>query len=144
MVLGIGEGSLEITLDKYSFAISDTINGKINLKLNQAKKANSLRVEFYGEIIKRTSKGGRTTQRVHHVKAEISGERHYQPGESLSFSLKVPSDINYPKPQGFIATLLAKPRPQAWYVHASLNSPMQFDINKRVKVMVSDAQGKPI
>ncbi|MBW2986728.1 sporulation protein [Candidatus Woesearchaeota archaeon] len=143
MVLGIGEGSVEIILDKYSFAIGDTINGKVNLKLNQAKKANSLRVEFYGEILKRSGKSNHI-QRVHHVKAEISGERHYQPGESLSFSLKVPSDINYPKPQGFIATLLAKPRPQGWYVHASLNSPMQFDINKRVKVMISDAQGKPI
>ena len=143
MVMGIGEGSLEITLDKYTFSVGDTINGKIILKLNKPKQANSLRVEFYGEILKKSGKSTHM-QRVHHVKAEISGKRQYQPGETIAFSLKVPSDINYPKAKGFIEGLLSKPRPQGWYVHASLDVPLQFDINKRVKVAILDTQGKPI
>ena len=147
MVLGIGEGSLEIVLDKYTFSPGETITGKVNLKLNQPKQARALRIDFYGEIVQHSRRSS-STRRVHTFSVQASGERAYNNGESIPFTLIIPSVSGSALPAGvpdIISNIMAAftPKP-AWYIHASLDAPLSMDINKRVQIVLLDSQGKPI
>ena len=153
MVLGIGEGSLVITLDKYSFLPGDTISGKVQLQLSKPKSARALRVEFYGETVQtRTTYGkdpmhptrSQETRKINHVTVQAGGAKAYNSGDLIPFSIVVPIDAG--KPIGVLGMLFGRAvQPQAtWYVHASLDVPMEMDTNARVRVTITDAQGRPV
>ncbi|VVB99063.1 Uncharacterised protein [uncultured archaeon] len=147
MVLGIGEGSLDIALGKYSYRPGETINGTVQLRLNSPKQARALRIDFYGEIRQYTGKST-SVRRINQFTQQASGERIYNNGESIPFTLIVPAVSSNTLPAGmpsFLSGLMAafQPKP-TWYVHASLDAPMALDINKRVQIVLIDAQGKPL
>jgi hypothetical protein len=139
MVLGLFEGSIDIKLNGNTFASGQKISGTVFLKLNQMKKARELRVEFYGEIRRRS--GGRHphshTERVFQIRQQLSGERAYNNGETFNFEITVPEGISVQAP-GVIGSIMGMFMPHpTFYVHASLDAPNEFDINKRVMVNIT-------
>jgi len=71
------------------------------------------------------------------VRQQLSGERAYNNGEAFTFEITVPNCITVQAP-GILGALagMFTPRP-TFYVHASLDAPNEFDINKRVMVNIS-------
>ena len=118
----------------------------MQLKLNAPKQARALRIEFYGEIRQRSGKST-STRRINQFTTQASGERTYNNGESIPFTLTVPSvqQSRLPAMPELLAGIISalKPKP-SWFIHASLDAPNEFDINKRVQIVLIDAQGKPI
>jgi hypothetical protein len=92
-------------------------------------------VEFYGEIRRRSGKHTHI-DRIFPVRLALSGERIYNPGETIPFELTIPS-IDLRAQEGIIGTLMGflAPRP-IFYVHATLDVPNEFDMNKRVVVNI--------
>lgn len=156
MVLGIGEGSIEIILPKPNYTSGETIKGKVVLKLNEPKKARELRVELIAEQ-KRTRaaysrRGVRTTTevvRIYGFKLPLKGEGVFSSSE-YDFELQVPKLGEAQKPtegqrptEGvFGAIALAAQAlglgaaPVYWYVQATLDMPLAFDITKRIQISV--------
>jgi hypothetical protein len=139
MVLGIGEGKIEIVLEKQGFSSGEKLKGKVRLSLNQSKKAKELRVKFYGE--KHVGSG-----KHHHVdylyqqEIKLDGEKEYPGGTSeYSFELQLPAPERPVQGEGVIAGVLGflAGDPWAhvkWYLDASLSLPMSFDINKKIQI----------
>lgn len=136
MVLGLFEGDLDLVLNGSSFSPGQKITGTIRLKLNQPKKARELRVEFYGEIRRRTGRHSHI-ERVFEVRQQLSGERAYNNGEAFTFEITVPNCVSIQTPGilGALASIFTQH--PTFYVHASLDAPNEFDINKRVMVNIS-------
>lgn len=136
MVLGIGEGSIDLKLNGLNFSPGQKITGTAILSLQQPKQARALRLEFYGEIKRRSGKHTHT-ERVYQITQILSGEKLYRSGESFPFEITVPevATISAPGILGTIVGMFA-PRP-IFYVHASLDAQNEFDINKRVQVNVT-------
>ncbi|MFA6328472.1 MAG: hypothetical protein WCY41_03430 [Candidatus Micrarchaeia archaeon] len=136
MVFGIAEGSLELHLAGNTFASGQKITGTIFLQPNQPKKARELRVEFYGEVRRRSGKHS-YIERVFQVRQRLSGEKTYNRGETFPFELTVPDGIAYREPKGIIDSIMsfAVSRP-TFYVHATLDVPNEFDMNTRAMVSI--------
>ena len=141
MVLGIGEGKVELILDKTSYIPGEAIKGKVNLSLGQPQQARALRVEFFGEIERRTgnrrSGQHRTIERVFVVQKQISGEKSYSNGEAYGFEITVPANALPPKQSGVIVSFLNffTPTPR-WYLQATLDMPMKLDMNKKIPIQL--------
>jgi hypothetical protein len=138
MVLGLFEGSMDLRLSGNTFASGQKIPGTLFLKLNQPKKARELRLEFYGEIRRRSGKHTHV-ERIFQVRQQLSGERIYNSSETFNFEIQIPEGITLQAP-GILGTLMGMltPRP-TFYVHASLDAPNEFDINKRVMVNITSS-----
>jgi hypothetical protein len=136
MVLGIGEGSVDLKLNGLNFSPGQKITGTSILSLPQPKQARGLRLEFYGEIRRRSGKRAHT-ERVCQITQMLSGEKLYRSGESFPFEITVPEVATISAP-GILGTLVSMftPRP-VFYVHASLDVPNEFDINRRVQVSIA-------
>lgn len=96
MVLGIGEGSIDIVVDRTSFHRGEAVRGKVVLKLGQPKKARGLRVSLIAERdVWRNDRHGRNVKQVETVfsnPARLDGEKEYAAGEaSYDFELAVPN-----------------------------------------------------
>lgn len=144
MVLGIGEGSIEIVLDEGQlFEPGKTVKGRLRLDLKEPKTAKKLRIEFYGEIIETEYDDGErheTTKKVYERSAVLGKEKEYPAGASeYKFEIELPQ-VKAKRPEdnligkivGFIAPdplLKAK-----WFLDASLELPMSFDINRKMQV----------
>jgi hypothetical protein len=135
--------------DKLSFFAGDTIHGKVRLNLKQPKKARALRLEFYGEIKERhhSRNGTHThTRRINHAAQQLSPEKTFSPGEEFGFSFICPPEIGQAPPQqggifgGIISTLQSFAPKPIYYIHATLDAQMEFDINKRVQVQIVPRQ----
>ena len=146
MVFGLGEGKIEVTLEKLIFAPGETITGRVLLKLNNPKKARKLRVVFLGEktMTQMTRKGMRTTKAtVYSFTAELDGEKEYSGEASYDFKISVPSDLNSRLPNDAIGTVfravefLGGSSSVRWYIDASLDVPGGFDVTKRVQISIS-------
>jgi hypothetical protein len=165
MVFGIGEGKTDIILDKTSYSLGDTINGKVVLTLNSPKKAKELRLRFWGErnvremISEYDSKSHTFVKRpknhtgvVYEMKLTLDGEEEYSGGE-YQFQVKIPglqgkqpNDLVGGNAEGVKTAIEAVaniaqefgmvPSPVRWYAQASLDLPMSLDINKKVQINV--------
>lgn len=152
MVLGIGEGSLELSLDRQAYSPGETINGKAVLRLNSPKAARALRLDFFRETTRtsmRKGKRSRRTERTMITSKELSSQKVFNPGEEFPFDLYIPDGIVQPLQQpgeglgGALlaaASLLATPPVTRFFVSASLDSPMQLDISKCVEIQVMPKQ----
>lgn len=149
MVLGIGEGSIDVLPDKLSYCPGETIHGKVKLNLRQPKKARALRLEFYGEIKeRRRSRNGTHTKtmRINNFVQALSAEKTFSPGEEFEFSFICPPEIGQAPPQqggllgGIAATLQSFAPKPLYYLHATLDAQMEFDMSKRVQVQVISPQ----
>jgi hypothetical protein len=145
MVFGIGEGKVEITLDKGSYGSGETINGRLSLTLNSPKKARKLRVQFYGERTKpRRGRSSSSTERIMVQEVQLDGEKEYPSGtKEYEFKFQLPN-IQRPAQsaeQGLmgaitnLVTSMADPYANVrWFVDASLDLPMSMDISKKMPV----------
>ena len=138
MVLGLFEGSMELRLNGSTFASGQKITGTLFLKLSQPKKARELRLEFYGEIRRQSGRHSHV-ERIFQVRQQLSGERTYNASETFNFEIQVPNVVTVQAP-GILGTLMGMftPRP-TFYVHASLDAPNEFDINRRVMVNITSS-----
>ena len=141
MVLGIGEGKLELSVNGTTFSPGQQIAGAIRLTMDESRQARGLRVEFYG-----LQKQGKHTVRICEVRQDLGGEREYRMGEQFNFSLTVPADTIPPKIDGFVGSIVAflyNLSPPRWFIDASLDIPMKFDMNAKQRVQIIPAVGQP-
>lgn len=140
MVLGIFEGEIEIITNKQTYYSGEKITGRIKLTLNKSKQAKALRLQFYGEVPSRNS----NKQRIQKREIIVSRNKTYPAGESYyDFELLLPNiprnkigaSINVPDlAKGLMNTMVNVFDPvkrAIWYLDASLDLKMSFDINKR-------------
>ena len=160
MVFGIGEGSIDVVLDKLNFSPGDMLIGTVKLKLNSPKKARNLRVRFWGERKVRRNKrsvpgaataGGSGSgtnmvdakEVVYEFTVTLDGEKEYTSGD-YPFQIKMP-DYSEKKPDvpglevaaEIAQTLGVLPSPVRWYLQATLDLPNAIDLNKKVQVTLS-------
>ena len=64
MVFGIGEGKIDILLDKMNFTEGEYIKGKVKLELNEPKHAKELKIELTGEQTFETKRLETNTRRM--------------------------------------------------------------------------------
>ena len=132
MVLGLFEGSVEIITNKSFYSPGESVTGRIKLNLNQSKQADALRLRFYGELRNDDSSG-----RIHQREVIISGKKTYPQGQSdYPFELKLPI-IKKQKMEGIVGSVMGffDPVKRArWYLSASLDVKMSFDIYKRRRI----------
>ena len=86
MVFGIGEGKIELMLDRLNYGYNDTIKGKLKLELKKPCNAKELRVELFAvKSIRKTNtdfKTGRTRsttsdETIYHFNLSLGGEQEY-------------------------------------------------------------------
>lgn len=133
MVLGIGEGKLELFLNGNTFSPGQAIIGRAKLTLNEPLLARGLRAEFYG-LVKR----GKHFDRIHEVRQQLSQERTFRSGESFEFLLAIPPNaLPASHATGILGSLSQAfaPRP-TWYVEASLDMPNKFDISSKTQIIL--------
>ncbi len=147
MVLGIGEGSIDILMEKTNFAPGEMISGTVRLNLKEPKNAKELRAVFYGERSERYGKSRRTV-RVYEFKQILGGEKQYFNDEMYKFQIKIPEEIVTDKPHiggpmgsmMDIALFFVGPSPIKWYISSSLSMPMSFDISKKIQISISEVK----
>jgi len=148
-MLGLGDGKVEIQLNKFNFSPGETIQGKVLLKLNKILKAKELNIELFGEKKTRTisSRGAGNTRtiKVYSFRLPLDVEKDYPSGEKLyNFSIKIPSDIldQQKLPEGTVGTIIkaiqifSGGERISWYLQATLQRPLSIDINRKVQINV--------
>ncbi len=146
MVFGFGEGKVDIVLDKTNFKKGETIKGKVVLELNKPKKAKELRVKLFAEReVWRTIKGRRTKKKevMFSYPMKLDGEKEYT-SKTYDFEIMIPKTQEGEVPEGAagealkaVAFLAGTPSAPRWYLEASLDMPMSFDIKKKVQINVA-------
>ena len=139
MVFGIGEGNIEITLDKMSYSPGDKIKGIVKLELKSPKKARELRVEMIAEkAVRKSPDKAAHNEIVYKFPLKLDGEKEYSGGE-YPFEIAVPN-FAAPKLEGLaadivgIAQALGTASLVRWYVQATLDLPMSLDIKRKVQI----------
>lgn len=140
MVFGIGEGKIEIILDRVNYSLGDTVKGTVKLELKSPKKAKELRVKLWGER-SRAGKSKSNKEIIHEFTLRLDGEKEYSSGE-YQFEIALPK-LPEPKLEGKVGEILGVAQtlglvasPPRWYIQASLNLPMSIDITKTVQLNV--------
>ncbi|MDD5340119.1 MAG: hypothetical protein PHV13_02620 [Candidatus ainarchaeum sp.] len=144
MVLGIGEGKIDIVVGKTAFMRGETIGGKVVLTLNQPKQARGLRIALIAEreIWRHDARGHRTrhTETVFSSPLRLGEEKEYPAGQSTyDFSIAVP---DLPMPTGTkvglgpLSFTIGGAPPLKWRLESSLDLSMSFDINKKLPITV--------
>jgi len=143
MVLGIGEGRIDIILEKTSFKPRDVIKGKVDLKLNAPKKARELRIVLIAEREVRRQ-GKKRKEVLHKVPIVLEREKEFTSG-IYDFEIILPelaaAQVNVPS--GFAGELVKAatmfvggPSPVKWYLSAELDIPMSIDVKKTIQINV--------
>jgi hypothetical protein len=144
MVLGIGEGSIAIIIDRVTFSHGDTVKGKVALDLKKPKKARGLRIRLVADREEEhyNHKGQRVRQTVVVYSKEtiLDGEKDYPAGTSeYQFEFTVP-DLEPPKTNeiriGPLSVKTGGAPPLRWRLDASLDLPLALDINRKVDINV--------
>ncbi|MDD5337445.1 MAG: hypothetical protein PHS02_03085 [Candidatus ainarchaeum sp.] len=145
MVLGIGEGSIEILTGKEAYVNGELIEGRVLLSLGRRLKARGLRILFYGE--KKSHHGKtHTTERILQQQAVLDGAKTYAEGRTdYKFSIQLPQ-LEKPRPiegtdiiPSVVRFFGGKFDPYAnvkWYLDASLDIPLSLDVNRKMQITV--------
>jgi hypothetical protein len=149
MVLGIGEGKLEIKIPKTVVAPGETVSGEVVLTLNSPKKAKEMRILFYGEVTEHYSQSGKRhsrTKRIYEQRVVLGNEGEFPAGtKSYPFQITMPN-IERTKGSGegllgsamnAVAGMFDPLSGARWYLDASLDMPLSFDISKRVQLTIN-------
>jgi sporulation-control protein spo0M len=144
MVLGIGEGSIDIVVDRVTVSRGDTIKGKVVLNLKKARKARGLKIRLVADrIAERSDRAERDaieTIVVYSKEVMLGPEQKYAAGESeYKFEFVVP-DLEPPRPNelriGPLSLQVGKGSPLSWRLDAFLDLPLALDIKKTVTINV--------
>ncbi len=142
MVFGIGEGKIDIIIDRLSYIQGDKVAGKVRLGISSPKKANGVRLELR---VERTAGSGknRRTEVLHSFVLELDKEKEYRGNEEYEFEVVLPKLQAPQKPDGILGNIVdiaqafgAVASPPRWYLKASLDVPMSIDITKQVQLSV--------
>lgn len=142
-------GSIDIDIPKTNYTSGEIIKGKIVLKLDAPKEARELRIKLIALQKKTTSdmKGRRTSSDVcvYEEKRVLDGKKTYSDRMEYEFDIKVPQSAA-PQPQqqpsGALGAVigimgaLGMIQPIRWYLDATLDVPMAFDIHKSIQVYI--------
>jgi len=155
MVFGFLSGGIEIALEKFNFSPGEMIKGKVFVDLKKPIKAKQLKIGFYGLRIFteriRTQRGTETRTKkefIHKFEMPLDGEKEYLKGE-YPFEIKIPENIQLqvkvPK-EGILGTIfktveilsttLGVTSRIEWYLEATLEIPMAFDIKKKLAINI--------
>ncbi|MFH1587865.1 MAG: hypothetical protein ABIA76_00825 [Candidatus Diapherotrites archaeon] len=135
---------MKLILDKTNFKFGETIKGKAFLDLKEATKARGVRAVFYGEeeTTSYSSKGGKTSiRRVNEIKIMLEeGEKDYRTKE-YEFEIGIPqyTPINTGAKidLGLLSLNLGgKTSTVKWFIEASLDIPMGFDVSKKIQLNI--------
>ena len=135
------KGTIEIKLAENElklFEPGQPIKGKITLHLKKRMNARELRIAFYG-LARKSGPRGYTLERIFETKAKVSGSGIYSDNSSYEFSITPPAAI-LTNSRGLwlrICDYFKPPSLQGYYLHATLDLPRSFDINKRIEVVRS-------
>lgn len=140
MVLGIGEGKLDIKINNYNFKYGETIKGQVFLELNQPKKAKQLRIVLTAERKQYSGKSTKTIT-VHRVFISLDGEKEYRTS-TYNFEIKIPAYEEKQLPEGLLGDITKAISALSntslrWYLDASLDIPMSMDVSKKIEINVS-------
>jgi hypothetical protein len=142
VVLGIGEGSIALTLEKLIYAPGEPIRGKAKLTLSEPKKARSLRLDIYRLERRSTARGGSTDQKIVEFTQSLSGEKTYGSGEEFPFEALAPNAVQKLPDNPILSALsFLVPKPR-YFVSVSLDMPMAVDISAKVQIQMSEPAQK--
>ena len=153
-------GKIEIQTDKLSYSYGETIKAKVNLTMNEMKKAKGLRLEFYATRqvpYQRTEKDAKgvtrtvtdhKTETVHSFSASLDSEHEYSGSKEYDIELKIPAQQQVKMPDGILGQVAGLaiaaaqisgnlPKQAHWYIKASLDIPMGADCTKQIEIQVS-------
>ncbi|MCD4740745.1 hypothetical protein K8R43_06200 [archaeon] len=158
------KGNIEIVIPKTSYAYGETIQGTVKLTMNKPHKAKEFRLLFTGEQNK-TSYGGpganvggvrvgmtggqkkkTNTATLHSFKVTLDGEKEYDSKE-YPFQVTVPQIQTAEKPEGTVGNVVNAMQFMSgttmqikWKLKATLDVPMDTDINKEIEIIVTNPQ----
>ena len=145
MVMGIGEGKIDLVLDSASVQSGGKITGKLKLELNSPTKARELRVELLGKQWQSHShySGGRhhstRSQVIVFSSKKVLGGAETFSTKEYPFELDAPV-VQAPQSGGGILGMIGgffAPAPIEYYVKGTLDLEISFDINKEVRINIS-------
>jgi len=139
MVLGAGEGSVDIIMPKDVYSFGETIKGKVVLKLNQPKNAKGFRIELFARRTEGSGKHKRTIT-VLYQKLDLKGQGEIGDSE-YEFEFAVPNnEIVNPPPLPKVTigpfTFAQYQSPIQWHIAVTLDLPMSLDVNSKKKIRV--------
>jgi len=144
-VLGIGDGEIEIVLDKKEYSPGDAIGGKLLFRLESPVRARGVKLELYGErkemhkhYTGKYASSHPVFVRVFHEKRALTSKKSFKDRDELPFSFKLPGGALFDvKKRGVLADIFASLEPKTeWYIMATLDIPLAFDISSKARVNV--------
>ena len=145
MVLEIGDGEIQIVLDRKEYSPSDTIKGKLLFRLESPVKARGVKLALFGErkemhkhYTGKYASSHPVFVRVFHEKQVLSSKKSFKNGDEVQFSFKLPGGALFDvKKRGVLADIFASLEPKTnWYIVATLDLPLAFDISSKTRVNV--------
>jgi hypothetical protein len=145
VVLGIGDGEIAIVLDRKEYAPGDKVSGNLIFRLDSPVKARGVKLSLFGERkeLHRHYTGKYASShpvfvRVFHEKQFLASKKSFRNGDELPFSFKLPGGALFEvKKRGVLAEIFAGLEPKTeWFISATLDIPMAFDISSKTKVNV--------
>ena len=123
-------GKLDIIIDKKTFYPGNTIRGKLLLNLDAPIKARALIIQLCG-----TTHTNDSDMITYLATKTLSKSRVYKNGEQHEFEIKIPENA-IPTKAGALETLrrIFSPKPDEFYLDASLDIPLKFDINEKQSI----------
>jgi hypothetical protein len=137
MVLGFNEGGINITLAKTAYSPGDVVKGSITVNLKNSKFGKELRLDVYGE--REDDQYQLKENRRYILRQMIAGEQMYCDGDVFPFSFKIPANIKRKKMNGVHLRPFKHytgEKPSKWFVQASLDMPLTFDLNHRIGIKI--------
>jgi len=152
-----GPDKIVLNLDKYQYKPGECIKGSVGLNLRKPVRARKIAVSLLGKVrtTHRDSKGHMQTEDVtiYDFTIPLDGENDYM-SEMYHFEIKIQSDIlqMHSSSQQIQQMLQAKlgtigavlgqlatggQGPVRWMVHAQLDIPMKFDVQKTQDIAIS-------
>ncbi len=145
-ILGIGAGSMELTINRIEYTEGETITGRASLQLKENVKARGLFIEFWAEKKETDSDGeGTHTIVLHKQSLKLDDEKEYKIGENkfYEFNFQIPTTIlQKPSKEGGLLNGAmnffknSSNKNISWFVEAKLDQKMAFDIRKKMKIIV--------
>ena len=152
-----GPDKITVSLNKYQYKPGDVIKGSVGLNLRKPTRARKLVVSLLGKVrtTHRDSKGNMTTEdiTIYDFTIPLDGENYYL-SEMYPFEIKIQSNILQmhsssqqiqqllQEKLGRVGAILGKMAvggqgPVRWMVHAQLDIPMKFDVQKSQDIIIS-------
>lgn len=138
MVLGLFEGSIDVTIDRQNYSRNDAVNCSAVLKLKQPTEARGLRATFT-----RIEGSGKHTYYYELAQKEVAPGRAFRDGERFEFTFLVdeaaaPDIVKFGGLTGSIQTLFGAFGPRSrWLIRAYLDMPMKLDISGKAMPIIN-------